>query len=453
MRFRNSVRLLMENFKNVYKILVYKLVILVVTAALTSALLLPGLMEILESAEMTAFVEDIKEFVRALIGGNSEFLAGFQEQFKVTVAALVKLLDSMMSRIVWSLVGVAVVYLLGRFMDTLGYFSIGSILNDRMGTYAETPFAAAYIRNLGRASLYSVVYVPVVFLFDVIVIALCWFLFFYLFSFLNAFLSLFFSMTFIVLCQALKLTLTSMWLPAMASDNMSIGQAMRFGVKNQKKQWNKVYSTYIVTVYVVIIVNVVAAVCTFGSALLVTVPASYCLFICEQFVNYYTVQGKKYFITYDRIATNRDRGDSEHFFDTVEDPENMELYAGNKDYSPAAIGLQSASELAENLERRLDGVEAKVVAALDALSLSETDAAGNGGETESDGTGETGKNSVGMKEQDNSAASAGAGDVVGRAESKLADSENAGMPVEPGQTTKKDSAEPEASEKIFGKEN
>lgn len=382
MRFRNSVRLLMENFKNVYKILVYKLVILVVTAALTSALLLPGLMEILESAEMTAFVEDIREFVRALIGGNSEFLAGFQEQFKVTVAALAKLLDSMMSRIVWSLVGVAVVYLLGRFMDTLGYFSIGSILNDRMGTYAETPFAAAYIRNLGRASLYSVVYVPVVFLFDVIVIALCWFLFFYLFSFLNVFLSLFFSMTFIVLCQALKLTLTSMWLPAMASDNMSVGQAMRFGRKSQKKQWNKVYSTYIVTVYVVIILNVVAAVCTFGSALLVTVPASYFLFICEQFVNYYTVQGKKYFITYDRIATNRNRGDSEHFFDTVEDPENMELYAGNKDYSPAAIGLQSASELAENLGRRLDGVEAKVLAALDALSLSENDAPGNGDETD-----------------------------------------------------------------------
>ena len=114
----------------------------------------------------------------------------------------------------------------------------------------------------------------------------------------------------------------------------------------------------------------------------ITVPASYFLFICIQFVNYYTVQGKKYFITYDRIATNRDRGDSEHFFDTVEDPENIELYAGNKDYSPGAIGLQSASELAENLGRRLDGVEAKVLAALDALSLSENDAPGNGDETD-----------------------------------------------------------------------
>lgn len=129
----------------------------------------------------------------------------------------------------------------------------------------------------------------------------------------------------------------------------------------------------------------------------------------------------------------------------------MELYAGNKDYSPAAIGLQSASELAENLGRRLDGVEAKVVAALDALSLSENDAAGNGGETESDGTGETGKNSVGMKEQDNSAASAGAEDVVGRAESKLADSENAGMPVEPGQTTKRIAQNRKQVRKIPGK--
>ena len=68
-----------------------------------------------------------------------------------------------MSQIVWSIVGCAAVYLLKRFADTLCYFSIGSILNDRMSTYAETPFASAYIRNLGKASVYSVVYVPIVF--------------------------------------------------------------------------------------------------------------------------------------------------------------------------------------------------------------------------------------------------------------------------------------------------
>ena len=62
-----------------------------------------------------------------------------------------------------------------------------------------------------------------------------------------------------------------------------------------------------------------AALFTFGSALLITVPASYFLFICEQYVNYYTMKGKKYFLTYEKIATNPDHGDSEHFFDYIED--------------------------------------------------------------------------------------------------------------------------------------
>ena len=67
-----------------------------------------------------------------------------------------------------------------------------------MATYAETPFAAAYIKNLGKASIYSIVYVPVVFLFDVMTIGLCYFLFFYLLAF-NVLASLFLSLIHIYL--------------------------------------------------------------------------------------------------------------------------------------------------------------------------------------------------------------------------------------------------------------
>ena len=365
MRFRNSTRLLIENFKNVYKILLYKLAIAVVAIALSCALLLPNLWDIVHSAEVTNLIDIVKDFFRALVTGDSQFLAGFQEQFKTMGTALLKLLDSRMSKIVWSVVGCGVVYLLERFLDTLCYFSIGSILNDRMATYAETPFAAAYIKNLGKASIYSIVYVPVVFLFDVMTIGLCYFLFVYLLAF-NVLASLFFSMTFIVLCQALKLTITSMWLPAMAADNMSIGQAMRFGDKQQKKQWKKVFSTYVATIYIIIIINVIGAVCTFGSALLLTVPASFMLFICEQFVNYYTVQGKRYFITYDRIAINRDRGDSEHFFETVEDPDDFSIlpegeYTGE---GSAPSDLENAERIAADLEEQLQAADRQLEEAL-----------------------------------------------------------------------------------------
>lgn len=134
MRFRNSTRLLIENFKNVYKILLYKLAIAVVAIALSCALLLPNLWDIVHSAEVTNLIDIVKDFFRALVTGDSQFLAGFQEQFKTMGTALLKLLDSRMSKIVWSVVGCGVVYLLERFLDTLCYFSIGSILNDRMAT-------------------------------------------------------------------------------------------------------------------------------------------------------------------------------------------------------------------------------------------------------------------------------------------------------------------------------
>ena len=119
MRFRNSTRLLTENFKNVYKILLYTLAVALVAIALSCTFLLPNLLEILDSMEMTAVVSDLKEFLRAIVSGNSEFLQGFQAQFNESVSALWRLLDSRMSQIVWSIVGCAAVYLLKRYVISL----------------------------------------------------------------------------------------------------------------------------------------------------------------------------------------------------------------------------------------------------------------------------------------------------------------------------------------------
>ena len=46
MRFANSIRLLMENFKQVFKLLLYRLIMLVLVVALCSAFVLPELKEI-----------------------------------------------------------------------------------------------------------------------------------------------------------------------------------------------------------------------------------------------------------------------------------------------------------------------------------------------------------------------------------------------------------------------
>ena len=181
--------------------------------------------------------------------------------------------------------------------------------------YAETPFMQAYVTNMGKSAKYSLVYVPVSFAFDVISLGLSALMFFTF----NVLTALFIGVTLIVVGQALKLTVTSAWMPAITADGMSLKQAMRAVKKAEKKHRRKAFALYVVLVYSIVITNVVAALCTFGSALLLTVPTSYLLLICAQYVNYFTVKGKKYFVTFEDIATNDCKGDTEHFFDYIDE--------------------------------------------------------------------------------------------------------------------------------------
>ena len=71
MRFRNSLRLLMENFGNVYKMLLYKLAVMIIFAALSAALVVPRLVTILESAQWLEFVEYLKSFFKAVTSGDT----------------------------------------------------------------------------------------------------------------------------------------------------------------------------------------------------------------------------------------------------------------------------------------------------------------------------------------------------------------------------------------------
>lgn len=309
MLFRNGLRLFMENFKNVYKILLYKFIVTFVAAALYSAFLLPQVVEIIESAEMSGVIASVKEFLLALLDGKADALHALKDGIQDSIKDLFAFISSKTLSLVLSVLACGVVYLLTRFADTLCYFSIGEMLGDKMETYAETPFFSSYVKNLGRGSVYSACYVPVVFLFDVLTWAFCYFLFFYLLSFLNLFISLFLSVTCIVLANALKLTLTSTWLPSMTADEYSVKRAVKSWGLVDKKLRGGIFSTYLISIYIVVIINVIGAIATMGSALIITLPSSYFFFICLQYVNYYTLTGKKYFLTHEKIVTNELHGD------------------------------------------------------------------------------------------------------------------------------------------------
>ena len=318
MRFRNGLRLLIENFKNVYRLLLFKIVVTLVAFALCCSFVLPELIELANQPAIRALWQDLAAFGKAFVAMHIDGLPDIRDKIFAeggSMSAALQEISTMKPQLLWTFVGCLTVYLLKRFVDTLGYFAVGDIVDDKMATYSETSFFSALIANLGKAGVYAVIYVPLSFLFDILIGAICYFMLVHL----NVLISLPLTVTFVILMQAVKFTLTGHWLPAMTTDKIKLRDAFRYREEREKKQRSKIFATYLVGMYLVLIVNVLALLCTFGSAWLISVPASFVFLLCLQYVNYYTIKGKKYFITYERIARNTDFGDSEHFFNYIEE--------------------------------------------------------------------------------------------------------------------------------------
>lgn len=311
MRFRNAVHISIDNFACVFKSLFYRLCIGVIFFSLAYVILSTGMSVIFRSAQAEELRSLVGEFFRALFSGDVERLQTFQTDFHEALGALGRLMADNVGSIVGSGIGVCVMYLLARFANGLSVFAVGGCINDRMSGCTRTSFSVAFFRNASRGTLYQLIYVPLIFLYDVLTALACWFLFFYVLSrimswgVLTILIALALTMTFVACLQALKMTLVSAWMPGIIADGKRVGGAMAQSFR-AKKHFGGRFASFLVAVYIIIIANVACALCTFGSALLLSLPLSFVFLLALQFVEYYEDMGRKYFISSRKIVGGED---------------------------------------------------------------------------------------------------------------------------------------------------
>ncbi|MDE6274255.1 MAG: hypothetical protein K2L87_04330, partial [Clostridiales bacterium] len=229
----------------------------------------------------------------------------FQGEFAEALKALVELTVNHIGSIVGSIVGLVVIYLLARFFNGLALFTVGCALNDRMQIYARTKFSTAFFTGFGKAALYTVIYVPLAFLYDAVTVLVSWFFFFYVLSFLvgHGFLSVIVSLmltaTAIIALQALKLTIVSKWMPAVINGAKN-GAALKASISYGKNFGGR-FSNFLVANYLIILINVICAIFTLGSALFLTLPMSFLFLLTLQFVHFYEDEGRRYFISFEKL--------------------------------------------------------------------------------------------------------------------------------------------------------
>jgi len=297
----------------VYKMLLYKIVIILLTVSIALSFIIPGLSYIFTSDELVNFGTTIQQFFYSLFTGDAEVVAAYEGAISDAFKALIALVFSKPSNFIGVIAGIMLTYILMRFLDSVGHFAFGGMLNDKMTAYANISFFASLTRSVGRGSVYAIFYSLICFVMDALNVYLCYLIFFNVINATNLILALCLSFVVIYLFQAIKKTYLYSWLPSMVTGGTSSAKGFTYGFKVKADQRARIFSNYLVSEFVIVTVNAVFGVCTFGVALFVTIPASFMFYLCMQFVNYYTLEGKKYFVNHYKIARNDDKGDKNDF--------------------------------------------------------------------------------------------------------------------------------------------
>ena len=295
MRFKHTINVLIDNFRVTYKLLVYLLIVILISIGLSAAIVVPFFGR-LENVEYYAnIIETFNDLFDNIIHGDFSSFAGYFERISNNFNELLTYLGEHPADLVLSSLALMLIGLVRRFFIGLGNFAAGSLINDKMAMQANSAFSAALIKNLGKASLYSVIYLPMSYVFDVACVLVLYLILFMALS-LPIMVAVFLFFVFMVLLTGVKMMLTSDWLPAIICGKQGTVAAFKYSFTRKSGNSFGVYSFFATSAVAILAFNVLAAIGTFGAALIITLPLSYLYLLCYEFVNYCDGNEIKYFI-------------------------------------------------------------------------------------------------------------------------------------------------------------
>lgn len=315
MRFKHSLQVFIDNIATTYKLLVYRVLVAVVVAALSCAVIIPSLNAVKATAEYGALSEELSAFFTKI----SELkLEGLDENLTLVKSAVRGFTQMLVSNglLAVDIICAVIIIFVYYFLAAVGDFALGETLNNRMTLRAHTAFSATLLKDLGRASLYAIIYTPLSLLYYAVGGVLVWAVVFKGLAFAPLLVKLFLASVMIILILATKFALTTDWMPHILHSNCNNRKAIHYALHPKKGAFVRVLSTVIIMELTIYAMNVLFTLLTFGAAAIITVPAGAMLLTCYQFVNYCDNNGLKYFIDdYTIIGPQQDnKVTAEQFF-------------------------------------------------------------------------------------------------------------------------------------------
>lgn len=296
MKFRNTIRLLLTNFSCVWKVLLYYVICVAVFVGVCWAMMAP-IVEALKNANVFA---DLYEFFKGFFSG-------------IEAGAVAKSLNDILSTawdVIYSSFKFNYIFLIVWILFVFPYaldlaqLAMGEILYGYMTSQVKYGFTGRFIKNIGKSCVYSLVRYFVMLPFNALSIGIIIGIIKIaaLGGFFNILLALL-VFAVLVMVTTLKHTFVSCWMPGIAVRDYNVFKALKQNFKLVFKKFFSIFSNYLTIIICAIALNIMFAVFTFTTSLVITLPLTALVFVIFQMVSYFTVTGMRFYVYPDMFIT------------------------------------------------------------------------------------------------------------------------------------------------------
>jgi len=291
MSFWNSFKILITRFGHVWRVALYLFVVLVIIGGISAAVLIPVQIEVFHSEEM---INRLGEFRDMLSDGVLSII--FYEARELWIYFFDLVSGSVGSII--SLIAFTLVVILARYL--LGFYELplAEVLDTFLTTGAKTSFAGRLIASVGRSSIFVFYKSVFLLIYDILMITI-------VFATLNLFLiqnsvvefvTPFFTMLVLICLLAFRSVMTTSWTPLVVIDKMKPLEALFTGIKAGFRNFGRLFSVYLVTWLIIVVINYIAAANAYGVGLILTIPISVLFLKILSLVFFYNRTNRRYYV-------------------------------------------------------------------------------------------------------------------------------------------------------------
>lgn len=288
MIFRNTVRLLLTNFSNVWKVLLYYIICIALTFGVCWVVATP----IVEELSQANVFEDLGNFFNSFFSSPQGSVRGINDILNTAWQVLTnnaQLKFNYIFFIVW-------LFVVFPFTLDLAQLALGEVLYGYMTSQVKYGFTGRFIKNIGKSCIYSLVRYFFMLILNAIQIALVvGIIKVASLGGFNIFLAILI-LALLVCFIAFKYTLVSCWMPSIAVLNCNVFRALKKNFKCVFRKFFNFFSNYLTLTISAVALNFMFCIFTFGVSLFVTLPLTAFVYVIFQMVSYFSSNGMRFYV-------------------------------------------------------------------------------------------------------------------------------------------------------------